>query len=521
MANFPIQYAKELPTGRAAVAPAHIDVRTGEEEIGRAVSELGGALFETGQRIAKTKLEAEKKIAAEQLKSKKKIEDAQKAMEFSTFKRKDEEFRLSALEALKAPGFDVNDDEAVAALREKTNADRNALKSKWQSVNDSYRMYRNGIDPRWNVEFEGVLQDIKAKNVKDEFNLNAENLLGKGKMLEYQTLLETSLATDVISKAEYDFRTKSAPNDSILQQMRIQIGNNNPQIAIELSKQMTDPSADQMDYRDKLLRMSGQMMKQNTDKAEVDVIFNMHANKDKSLIEKAILGNQYISQLSTVGLTGARYGVLVDRIERWMTGEEVKTDLRSYTKIKEALQDLSLGVKDKSEVLDLIMSEMPNLSDTDAKSFIDEAYAKPDKEDKFWEKEAYKTIEKRLLTTDPISGRLFGSTKQYDATDRAKIRFDDAIESAAKTGRPLKGTDYLKKAVEIANQLSPKERKITFGGQTGLPPPEYEEFIIEKPEAILAPPIKYEIGQIVNRAGKQWKIVDFDKDGEPLVNEVE
>lgn len=244
MADFPIQYAETLPTGRAAVARADLDVRTGAEEMARAVSGLGAALFESGRRIA----------------------DAQKAMEFSTFKRREEEFRLSALQALTAPGFDANDDEAVLALKEKTNTDRDTLTSKWQSVNDTYQMYRNEIDPRWEVQFEGALQDIKARNVKDEFNLNAENLLGKGKLLEYQTLLEISLATDVISKAEYDFRTKSAPNDSILQQMDVQIDLGNPQGAIELSKQIADPSPDQIKVLGKLLRI---VSKQNEENLEV------------------------------------------------------------------------------------------------------------------------------------------------------------------------------------------------------------------------------------------------------------
>ncbi len=210
----------------------------------RAVSGFGAALFESGQRIA----------------------DAQKAMELSTFGRREEEFRLSALQALKAPGFDINDDKAVTVLKEKTNTDRESLISKWTEVNDVYQMRRNDIDPQWNIQFESAVQDIKARNVKDEFDLNAENLLGKGKLLEYQTLLETALTTDVISKVEYDFRTENAPNDSILQQMRIQIGQGNPQGVIGLSGQMKNPSADQMEYRNRLLRAAA---KQSEDNLEV------------------------------------------------------------------------------------------------------------------------------------------------------------------------------------------------------------------------------------------------------------
>lgn len=243
--KFPIEYAETLPTGRAAVVRADIDVRTGAEEEARALAHLGGALYGVGL----------------------KIHNANKAMELSTFRRKEEEFRLGALQALKASGFDVNNDEAVTALRDRTNADRDSLISKWGSVNNAYQIYRNDIDPQWDIDFNGEILNIKGANVKDEFNLNAENLLGKGKMFEYQTLLETALATEVITKAEYEFYTKSAPNDSILQQMRIQIGNNNPQIVIELSEQMTDPTADQMEFRDRLLNAAG---RQNTAQDRVD-----------------------------------------------------------------------------------------------------------------------------------------------------------------------------------------------------------------------------------------------------------
>lgn len=231
--KFPIEYAQTLPTGRAAVARADLDVRTGAEEEARALAHLGGALFGVGQ----------------------KIHNANKAMELSTFKRQEEEFRLGALQTLKEEGFDVNNDEAVAALRDKTKADRDALVSRWRTVNNAYQIYRNDIDPQWKFEFDGAVLDIKAANVKDEFNLNGENLLGKGKMLEYQTLLETALTTEVITKAEYEFYTKNAPNDSILQQMRIQARSNNPQLAIELSEQLIDPTADQMQYRDRLLAL--------------------------------------------------------------------------------------------------------------------------------------------------------------------------------------------------------------------------------------------------------------------------
>lgn len=310
MAKFPgIKYAETLPTGRAAVARADLDVRTGAEEEARAWAGLGAGLFESGQRIA----------------------DAQKAMEISTFKRKEEEFRLSALQALKAPGFDINDDTAVTALRDKTNTDRDTLISKWRTVNDTYQMYRNQIDPQWGIEFEGAVQDIKAGNVKDEFNFNAENLLGKGKLLEYQTLLETALATDVISKVEYDFRTKNAPNDSILQQMRILIGNNNPQGAIGLSGQMEDPSADQMDYRNRLLQAAAKQNDNNLEVTHQEYWQLLQAGKLDELETKI---NDPMNPLPVTGDGGKNWWRnLITKREAVL----VQTDLKVQAKVADAI----------------------------------------------------------------------------------------------------------------------------------------------------------------------------------------
>lgn len=500
MARFPIQYAETTPTGRGPSVPLQLDVSTGAEYIARGISQLGGAMYEVAQ----------------------KIENTNKILDLAKGERSREMSVNAALSALRTPGFDPNDDDAVQKIREKTETDMQAFRSKYNEVNNELIARYDRDYAQWDTKFTGEVLQLKASRAADEQDASEAHFYESGNKLAFAKLQYSLEATGAQGPEVTKKKIEDFDNTSALYRARIDIGNDRPQSAIAKLEGLKNLSGEQLDYRDKMLRMAQQTMKQNTDAAEIEVIFNMHTNKDKSLVEKANLGNQYIQQLAIIGLTGERYGVLVNRIERWMAGEDVKTDLRSYTKMKEALQDLSLGVKDKSQVLDLIMSEMPALSDTDGKSFIDEAYTEPDKEDKFWEKEAYQTIEKRLLTTDPISGRLFGSTEQYDATDRAKIRFDDAIKSAAKAGRPLRGTDYLKKAVEIANQLMPKRGKITFGGQTKLPPPtEYEEFAIaEKPEAILAPPVKYEIGQVVYKAGKQWRIVGFDTDGDPLVEGV-
>jgi len=64
--------------------------------------------------------------------------------------------------------------------------------------------------------------------------------------------------------------------------MRIQIGNNNPQAAVALSEQMTDPSADQMEYRDSLLARAGRdnVERQETDRAVINRTLFVDMNYD-------------------------------------------------------------------------------------------------------------------------------------------------------------------------------------------------------------------------------------------------
>lgn len=351
MAKLPgeIQYARTLPPGRAPVVPADLDVRTGEAEIARELAGFGAELFRSGLRI----------------------QDAQKAMEISTFKRKEREYRLGALKALRAPGFDVNNDDAVAAIREKADADRDALVSKWQSVNDTYQMYRDQVEPQWEVDFEGAVQNIKAGNVRDEFRLNAENLLGQGRLLEYQTLLEEALQTGVIYKTEYDFRTKNAPNDSVLQQMRIHLGNNNPQAAILAADVLANPTIDQLEYRNKLLRMAGQQAAQNTDEIQNEITFAMFENRDKTLIERESLGNQYMGMLrATPGLSAESARVMTSRMQDWMEGKERPHNSMVYIKLVKDIERLKTGVGDPATIRRKIINSYPQLDDQHFESLI-------------------------------------------------------------------------------------------------------------------------------------------------------
>lgn len=157
----------------------------------------------------------------------------------------------------------------------------------------------------------------------------------------------------------------------------------------------------------------------------------------------------------------------------------IETTLEGQAKANDIVLAVRNGTMTKREGLSGLISLSKILGPNEGKAAVNDLYADYDKEDSFWEDEAYKTIEKRLMTIDPLSGKLFGSTDQINTTDRAKIRLDNAIKSAAKEKKPLKGTDYLKKAVEISNQLMPKEKMLSFGGQK-LPAGEYEEFIIKE-----------------------------------------
>ena len=474
MAQFPIVYSETLPPGEGSAVRANLDVSTGAEAIGAGMMALGGA-FE-------------------------KIADAKDAIELSTLRRTFDEKSYVAFNEYSKTG----DEEARKVIVQKWSQDIERIQSKSARVNREFLIHKNSTLPHWGDAFAKQELAIQARQADDAAEVSIQKAMEYNDQLGAAKEIMKLAHLGRISQAKAEQRIVDLPNDTKLQMARVAAGKGDLTGAENLLADADEKtmSAEKLEYRNRFLavvqRQQAEILTQKQDETSRTLLADLWDNRltDPNVVTAA-LRQGWLSD------TDAKY--LRDAM---LNPKPAETRLPSYVKVKEALQDLVLGTKTKQDVLSLITSMTDSLSPADVKSFTNDVYAEPDKENTFWEREAYQTIEKRLMTIDPLSGRLFGSTAQIDATDRAKVRFDEAIKSAAKVGKPLKGTDYLKKAVEISNVLAPKEKQITFGGQK-LPASEFEEFVIKKPENPFPeyPDAFYEAGEWrVIRDRKKYRI---------------
>jgi len=166
---------------------------------------------------------------------------------------------------LRTPGFDPNDDDAVQAIREKAETGMQAFQSKYNEVNNELIARYNQNYAQWDTRFNGELLQLKAKSAADEQDASETHFYENGNKLAFEKLqysLEAAGAQgpEVTAKKIEDF-----DNTSGLYQARIDIGENRIQMAMFRLEELKGLSADQMDYRDRLLASAA---KQNDDNLE-------------------------------------------------------------------------------------------------------------------------------------------------------------------------------------------------------------------------------------------------------------
>jgi hypothetical protein len=453
MATFPVVYSEALPSGQAPAVRANLDVSTGEEAVYRALADMGGEFSEIGQNL----------------------QHGKNVTEFNTLKRKRDTLQN---EAYSRAILSTDPKQVEALTAEAKRRIEEELKSENPAVNEEFLNYHNQTIGSWNLRMMSAWADVTQHKTKVEAEINDQAALAnpdaKKSLSDYTDSQTKQAFWGLITEAEKTENMKNWPNNRRLTIARME-ADENPDKAIAIANALRNPTVEQLEIKDSIITHA--MVTKNRQAGELQ--------RTQELTSRIFLADLWDSKLTDPDLVTAalRQGWLTQTDAKYLrqtmlNPEPVKTTNKTQTEILEALQNLALGTTTKQEVLSLITSKVDSLSPEDGKGYIKDVYAEPDKENSFWEKEAYQTIEKRLMTLDPLSGRLFGSTAQIDATDRAKIRFDEAVKSAAKSGKPLKGTDYLKKAVEISNQLMPKEKMIISGGQK-LPPSEFEEFAIK------------------------------------------
>lgn len=282
--EFPIKYSERTPSGKGPSVTANIDVRTGGRELAEAYTRLGLSVASVGRELVQDAVI---------------IQRQEDAVELSELKRKVDEQGYALFNSA------TGDEDADKTLWGKFEEGLGNLQSKRSNVNKALQKHINNVLPGWENAFAKKGLAIRRKNAKDKFEFEAENLLAQGNLLDYFKQLKTRLALKDISQAEYEAKVKNAPNDSIIEQMRLHIGSGNPALAIDVSKQMKNASADQMEYRNRLIKMAEVGMKKNAEEANkqlTDLMAKKELNLDEVQKRRSILSDDDYQQWTKIAL---------------------------------------------------------------------------------------------------------------------------------------------------------------------------------------------------------------------------
>jgi len=350
MAEFPgIQYAQEVP-GVVRQPRAALDVSTGQEEIARGLMQFGGALAG----IADT------------------IHQQESAAEYSELKRQVDERGFAAYNSV------TGDEEADVELWENFEKDLGTLQSKRPNVQAALQGHINEVMPNWQDSFNKHSLGVRKRNAHAKFELEGGSALASGNLTEYHQQLNTRLAVKDITQAEFDFKTKNAVPDSVLEQSRHLVASDNAESFVKATNMLNSLdektlNTEQLEYRNKLLRMTEQTSKAKSDKALTDVIIQKENLKDATPTEKANATAQMKQQLVDGGVKGDALEKWFGILDKWSGGDKDPTEEYDPPRAAEIRERCMLepeGITD-SQIMSLVgLGKEGGITSQQAQSFV-------------------------------------------------------------------------------------------------------------------------------------------------------
>lgn len=341
MATFPIKYNERSPSGQVGAVPMSAEMaRTGLPEVFSAASE---AILEQYH----------------------KVQNANDAMELSTLQRKADEIQNARVSALQ--GVDPNDDEAISSINNKAKSDWDGLGSKRGKVNNAFKISMNNSQPGWDARFSGEVLQKKAKAAGDQLEINGQLALEKGDLPGYYKILELGKATDIISKEDYDYRSKAAPNESVLAQAGKLIYSEQPAAGLKKLEELDTGSLSEprAKYAQQLKNAAQEVLKTQTDAVENEATLIMHNNRMKPAPERLNISDNIIRKLSVIqdNIPASRYNALINEVERFEKGKERPNDPFVYGQLIRQVEQLHLGIGNPTVVRKNIIDAYPSLDD--------------------------------------------------------------------------------------------------------------------------------------------------------------
>lgn len=315
MGTFDIEYSQRLPSGRSTAAPITADV--GAE--GRALSGLGGAIFEIGERTLQI----------------------QERSELAELKRQHEEKWNAGYEEL----LKLHTPEERQKFYEGLSKDLVTYEAKSGRVQNEFDIYLKNNMPQYTRYFNDLNNKMIQRESKAKLEIRGQQLLEAGRVAEYVSLQNELLDSNVILPAEHEFYVKNAQTDSVFARARIGM-DSDPAGVIQLLDSLPGLSGEQLDQKDKLIAHARTVLnwrKQELDDQQNSIILDMHVNLDKSPAEKFQLGEQYMEQLAQMDISAERMGVMTDRIEAWQQNKRFESDPVVKSSLFEQALDIGRG----------------------------------------------------------------------------------------------------------------------------------------------------------------------------------
>jgi hypothetical protein len=248
--------------------------------------------------------------------------------------------------------------------------------------------------PNWKDTFYKKNLAIRQKNAHDKFVFEYDNSLSLGDIGGAEKILNMQLVTKDITEQEYVSRKATMQGDSVIMRARKTL-DTDPNLAVAM---LSEPgfrkglNPDQLDKADRVQSVAEKQAESNSASAEINIMGSMHKNRNLAPRDRFVEGEKMIAQLPKSGISPERYGVMLNRIEDWQDGIDIKSDRLTYNTIrteilmaKSKTEDLAtmrgkiyentekLSTDDFSDLMRLIDSKMSRMQ-ADAMTIVTQKY---------------------------------------------------------------------------------------------------------------------------------------------------
>jgi len=347
--RFPIQYSQQAPSGRTGAVPYNFDVRTGQGQIGEAVS---GAATTFGQVYGKLK-------------------DADRAIEFSEKERQMRQHAQDALDSIPV----TSDQSAIEKLRAEAFKKMDAVTSDDPKVQQQIEISRNNFAPTFNYWWNSKSQ----RQIHEDLNVRMKTQDGAdletGDAFNYAKRQQLAVDTGMIGKTEADYKIANFPIQSKLTIIQKSILSDSDEAhvrAANLIKELPDEklSEPQLEAKVKLQSLINKVNKEDSNNIENAVLFDMHKNRAVSTADRQLLGEQYIQQLKTSNITPENARVMIDRVEKWTNNVDVKSEAGLKANLTTQIYQAKANKTDMSSLRQKIIDNNSKLSIDDYDSLM-------------------------------------------------------------------------------------------------------------------------------------------------------